>query len=124
MGHANNSFTSTNGFLTHFRQRPDQSGCGYGHSARELPLRLGWRAGGIEILISSSYIVSSKVGHSEMPALIFMEGYMSKKSVRPATRLQPSRQQALDFIGPALEKSDIAPMLSRHSRRHPSLQYL
>jgi probable addiction module antidote protein len=33
---------------------------------------------------------------------------MSKKSVRPATRLQPSRRQAADCINQALEKSDIA----------------
>ena len=33
---------------------------------------------------------------------------MSKKSVRPATRPQPSRRQAADCINQALEKSDIA----------------
>ena len=32
---------------------------------------------------------------------------MSKKSVRPATRLQPSRRQAADCINQTLQKSDI-----------------
>ena len=43
-----------------------------------------------------------------MPAY-FVGGYMSKKSVRPATRPQSSRRQAAaDCINRALAKSDIA----------------
>jgi probable addiction module antidote protein len=39
----------------------------------------------------------------------FVGGYMSKKSVRPATRPQSNqRQAAADCINQALEKSDIA----------------
>jgi probable addiction module antidote protein len=43
-----------------------------------------------------------------MPAF-FVGGYMSKKSVRPATRPQSSsRQAAADLINQAFKKSDIA----------------
>ena len=57
MGDANNSFTATDPRLVQFSQQPDQPGRGYGHIARELPLRRLRRRlrrpGGLKVLTSS-----------------------------------------------------------------------
>ena len=57
MGDANNSFTSTDPRLARFLNKSDQPGRGYGHLARELPLRRLRRRlrrpGGRKVLTSS-----------------------------------------------------------------------
>ena len=108
MGDANNTFTGLTIADARFLRQPDHPRRGYGHLAHQLPLRRLRRTNRSEILTSSNYIVSSKVGRQKCRPIL-LERYMSEKPVRPATRPQSSaRQAAADLINQAFEKSDVA----------------
>ena len=65
MGHANNSFSVDQSDLVGFAQQPDQPGRGHGHLAHQLPLRRLRQPGRREILTSSCYDISSKLGRQK-----------------------------------------------------------
>ena len=62
MGDANNTFTGLTPAAAAFAEQPDQSRRGHGHLAHQLPLRRLRRTNRSEILTSSDFIASSKVG--------------------------------------------------------------
>jgi hypothetical protein len=74
MGHRNNSFTSTNVNLVNFLNSRISQDVGHGHSAHQLPLRLGHQPGR-RVLTSSCYDISANSAGRN--AGLFVGGYVS-----------------------------------------------
>ena len=84
MGDANNSFTGPSSACSRrYYQQSDHPRRGHGHLAHQLSLRRLRRTHRSEILISRYFDFSSKLGRQKCRPIL-LEGYMSKKSVRPA----------------------------------------
>ena len=133
MGHANNSFTSTNHDRCRFPQQPDQSGRGLGHLAHQLSLRrLRW-PGRREVLISRYFDFSSKLGRQKCRPFLLKLGdcHAARRAniargCRPGPRRGDTHRRSEQFHGTSGFKHEnlnrLAPTSSPAGQRNENLR--